>query len=80
MRLIALPEKSGATNLHHFNFAGDNGSTRHYTIGGEPVDIPDVDAQSILRMDPQIGAHTEPGEETSEDTPRERAGKGRRSQ
>jgi hypothetical protein len=62
MRLVSLPERSGEPNIHHFNFENQDGSMRHYTIGKEAVEIPDVDAKSILRLSEKVGA-VEAGEQ-----------------
>lgn len=63
MRLASLPERSGTANIHHFNFENNDGSMRHYTIGKEPVEIPDVDAKSILRISEKVGAVVEAEEQ-----------------
>ena len=55
MRLVALPEKSGAANIHHFNLPNTDDSMRHYTIGRDPVEIPEADAKFILKISEKVG-------------------------
>ncbi len=84
MKLVAIPEpqrkgniEPPTPNLYHFNLEGKDG-VHHYTIGPEPVEVPDYDAKAILAHI-RIRVYEEPL--APEDTPKveEKPGRGRRS-
>ena len=83
MRLVAQPSGSGATSLQHFNFQNEDGSWRRYTIGKDPVAVPDGDAKTILHLVPEkVGVHQEPVKEpepVKDPEPAKEPGKTRRS-
>lgn len=43
---------SGARNTRHYNLPQPGGDVHRYDIGGEAVEVPDVDAAIILKLSP----------------------------
>ncbi len=69
MKLVAPASPSGATSIRHFNFAQADGTVHRYSIGSEPVEVPDADARTILGFPGKITAFVEPVEEKAEEKP-----------
>lgn len=58
MLLRSKPQKPGGSrSTHHFNLPQMDGRVMtRYDIGPEPVEVPDADAQRILKMHSEIEA------------------------